>query len=63
MADPTKQKPSPFARMLADGAAKERELQRDAEALMDKMIALHGGAWRMSIDHSRYFIMIARDCG
>lgn len=63
MADPAifPNRRSLFAKMLASGTGQERELQRDAQALMDKMIAIHGGAWSAEIDHRSRFIMIAYD--
>lgn len=36
-------------------------IQRDAEALMAGMSAIHGGRWSIDINHRSCFVLVARD--
>lgn len=53
--------PVSISRAVVSGVGKHAEVQAAADHLAAIMAEIHGGDWRVSIDHGNTFILIVQD--
>lgn len=49
-----------FAKAIGAGIADAAAIERDAKRLADLMKAVHGGDWRIQVDHECHFVMVVQ---
>ena len=49
-----------FHKSIADATRAGEIIEQDAKSLADTMKAVHGGEWRIQIDHEVGFVLVVR---
>lgn len=49
-----------FAKAIGAGITDAAAIEHDVTRVVDSMKAVHGGNWRIQIDHEHHFVLIVR---
>lgn len=53
--------PASLSSQVLSGVAAAEEIQQVADYLADLMRGVHGGDWRVAVNHEARFVMVAED--